>query len=178
MLRPVTAPRMRSFLPPIATTTCKAGPRRGMWGKLAECTSCHISMPSTVTGGPHGMHPTESDLGDKPPRLDRRATSRSARFVTEQITAAPSFRARRAIATLSFKGTPMNFWRGQKVSCYDCHNGVDTDDNDAESCTGGSGEFRARGLRRLRVHDVERERHRFHFAHRAAAEPRHGRPRR
>lgn len=31
---------------------------QGHVGKLAECTACHISMPSTVTGGPHGMHPT------------------------------------------------------------------------------------------------------------------------
>ncbi|MGD7654370.1 MAG: hypothetical protein ACQCXQ_14215 [Verrucomicrobiales bacterium] len=31
---------------------------QGHAGTLSDCTSCHNSMPNTVSGGPHGMHPT------------------------------------------------------------------------------------------------------------------------
>ena len=30
---------------------------QGHAGVVADCIACHASQPSTVTGGPHGMHP-------------------------------------------------------------------------------------------------------------------------
>jgi hypothetical protein len=30
---------------------------QGHVGMVSECTACHVTMPKTVTGGPHGMHP-------------------------------------------------------------------------------------------------------------------------
>ena len=29
---------------------------QGHDGTIAECTACHTTMPSTTSGGPHGMH--------------------------------------------------------------------------------------------------------------------------
>ena len=30
---------------------------QGHSGMIAECTTCHTTVPSTTTGGPHGLHP-------------------------------------------------------------------------------------------------------------------------
>ena len=45
---------------------------QGHVGPLAECTACHGSAPSTVDGGPHGMHPIGQRWVERPPRRDRR----------------------------------------------------------------------------------------------------------
>ena len=44
---------------------------QGHVGKLAECSACHSTVPSTVTGGPHGMHPIDQSLGLGPSRCDQ-----------------------------------------------------------------------------------------------------------
>jgi hypothetical protein len=46
------------------TTTCKAIALQGHSGVLSDCTACHASMPNTVTGGPHGMHPISANWAD------------------------------------------------------------------------------------------------------------------
>src|SRR6516162_9737777 len=30
---------------------------QGHAGVMAECTTCHTTLPQTINGGPHGMHP-------------------------------------------------------------------------------------------------------------------------
>lgn len=88
---------------------------QGHAGVLAECTACHQTSPSTVTGGPHGMHPVGSP------------------WVTSHTSKAGS--ACRACHGLGYNGTDLSrsfmdrtlrsvaFWRGRRVGCYDCHNG-------------------------------------------------------
>ena len=96
---------------------------QGHAGVLANCTSCHDTMPQTITGGPHGMHSIESrwasDHGDfveangtagcaKCHGPDHRGTPLSRVFVDHSITT-------------NFGN--MTFTAGREVSCYDCHNG-------------------------------------------------------
>jgi cytochrome c5 len=45
---------------------------QGHAGTRSNCISCHPSMPSTVSGGPHGMHPTGTNWPERfMPRLPR-----------------------------------------------------------------------------------------------------------
>ena len=99
---------------------------QGHVGKLAECTACHASMPSTVNGGPHGMHPTDQAWVTNHHdvihgNLGQCQTCHATNYSGTVLSRTQGDRS------LSFKGTPKNFWRGQKISCYDCHDGIDTD---------------------------------------------------
>ncbi|MCU0779332.1 MAG: Ig-like domain-containing protein [Akkermansiaceae bacterium] len=95
---------------------------QGHAGTRANCTSCHSSMPPTVSGGPHGMHSTgadwisnHKDYGKSGSCLachgpDMRGTPLSRSFSDQ---------------TLAFTkdGTPHSIplFRGAAVSCFLCH---------------------------------------------------------
>ncbi|RPJ34941.1 MAG: hypothetical protein EHM17_04550 [Verrucomicrobiaceae bacterium] len=95
---------------------------QGHAGTRANCTSCHPSMPSTVSGGPHGMHATgtswisiHKDYGNSGSCLachgaDRRSTPLSRSFSDQTLT-------------FSHDGTSHSIplFRGANVSCFLCH---------------------------------------------------------
>ena len=96
---------------------------QGHVGVMSECTACHTNSPSTVSGGPHGMHPVGSpwieghheglDKGPMPPRC---ATCHGA---DGSGTVLSRMQANR---TLSAFGTKTLF-RGAIIGCYTCHKG-------------------------------------------------------
>ena len=96
---------------------------QGHAGVMSECTACHTNSPSTVSGGPHGMHPVGSvwieghheglDKGPMPPRC---ATCHGA---DGSGTVLSRMQANR---TLSAFGTKTLF-RGAIIGCYTCHKG-------------------------------------------------------
>jgi len=95
---------------------------QGHTGTVGECSACHNSVPDTISGGPHGMHPVGQswvkEHGD------------AAEHNTAQCTACHG---------QDYRGTPLsetwtdrsfstewgikNFAKDHQVSCYDCHNG-------------------------------------------------------
>jgi len=91
---------------------------QGHKGTIAECTACHTSVPNTVTGGPHGMHPAGESWVS------------SHRHVAENNAAQC-----KVCHGTNYRGSPLskmwknrtlagrNFVKGHQVSCYDCHNG-------------------------------------------------------
>jgi hypothetical protein len=95
---------------------------QGHAGTLSNCTSCHPSIPATVSGGPHGMHSTgtnwiniHKDYGKSGSCLachgaDRRSTPLSHSFSDQTLT-------------FSHDGTPhiIPLFRGANVSCFLCH---------------------------------------------------------
>lgn len=95
---------------------------QGHAGPLADCTACHTTMPSTITGGPHGMHPTGSswiskhkDYGKNSSCLachgsDRRGTVLSRAFADRTLT-------------VTNDGVTKNIpvFRGETISCFICH---------------------------------------------------------
>jgi hypothetical protein len=95
---------------------------QGHAGTLSNCTSCHGSMPSTVTGGPHGMHPTgtdwinrHKDSGKSSSCLachgsDRRSTVLSRSFSDQSLT-----------FTKDGTAHSIPLFRGANVSCFLCH---------------------------------------------------------
>ena len=95
---------------------------QGHAGVLSDCRSCHASMPNTVSGGPHGMHPTGTDWirnhkdhGKSSACLschgaDRRGTVLSRSFSDQTLTVRDD-------------GVTHNvpLFRGANVSCFLCH---------------------------------------------------------
>lgn len=93
---------------------------QGHAGTLAECSACHTAgVPSTVSGGPHGMHPVGvswvSSHGDRVERVGRSG-----------CTACHGGDYRGTELSRTFAARTMNnktFFAGQQVGCYTCHNG-------------------------------------------------------
>ena len=102
---------------------------QGHVGMLVECDRCHGSMPASANGGPHGLHrlgQTWVSGGDPAPH----AGAFDANNVQCQTCHGTDYRGtvlgraqnNRTINAGDF-GT-RNFWRGQQIGCYDCHNGT------------------------------------------------------
>jgi hypothetical protein len=98
---------------------------QGFAGTVSECTACHTTMPKTNNKGPHGMHSIgqtwvkdhenyaekNRDLCTACHGVDFRGSDLSKTFTS------------RSFNTKDFG--IKTYKKGQKVSCYDCHNGPD-----------------------------------------------------
>jgi len=115
---------------------------QGHVGTLVECVACHASVPATVSGGPHGMHPVGQDwvsahhdaLGGNAVVADC-AVCHGSDYRGTVLSRSSSDR------TLTTSYGTKHFWRGFQVGCYDCHNGPSGDDsnpNRAPSAANGS----------------------------------------
>jgi len=91
---------------------------QGYIGPLAQCESCHHTQPSTVNGGPHGLHPMGQTWVSQ-----HQNNAGSACQVCHGTDYRGTVLSRmRTDRTLSGNGTK-TFWRGYQVGCYSCHNG-------------------------------------------------------
>ncbi|HXU92360.1 MAG TPA: hypothetical protein VFP33_01755 [Gallionella sp.] len=93
---------------------------QGYAGPVLECAACHASMPNTVNGGPHGMHPTGSQWFKRHGEVSRSAAARTgcAYCHGKDFRGSPLSRVKvpRSIGSHSYAA-------GQAVGCYECHNG-------------------------------------------------------
>jgi len=103
---------------------------QGHAGVMVECTACHTTMPNTITNGPHGLHPIDNnwalnhgDLFEGSPARATRAQCRLCHGTNDRGTVLSRAQGPR---TLSTKFGVRNLWRGRSVSCYDCHDGVNS----------------------------------------------------
>ncbi len=104
---------------------------QGHVGTIGDCAVCHqndVSHTRTVNGGPHGMHgigswwikehhdyiPEQSDFRDVSSCNACHGTDSKGAELSKAL-------GPRAFPTEKF-GT-VSFWQGQRVSCYDCHDG-------------------------------------------------------
>ena len=97
---------------------------QGYNGKIVECTVCHVSMPSTATGGPHGLHTIgQGWVSQHPQYASNGGYTRCAYCHGSTYTGSPlSAVATARTFTAGDSGTK-TFAAGHQVSCYDCHNG-------------------------------------------------------
>jgi hypothetical protein len=96
---------------------------QGHAGMAVECTSCHASSPTTVTGGPHGMHPvgtTWISAHSNAVESGGLTQCKACHGADSHGTVLSQSQANRSFAT-EF-GTK-SFFDGSTVSCYACHNG-------------------------------------------------------
>jgi hypothetical protein len=91
---------------------------QGHVGMLVECASCHGTVPNTVNGGPHGLHPVgaswvsaHQDAAD-----GHQANCQPCHGTDYRGTILSKTQADRTLAGKSFP-------RGTVIGCYSCHNG-------------------------------------------------------
>jgi hypothetical protein len=91
---------------------------QGHIGVIAECTACHVTMPNTVSGGPHGMHPIGASWVSQHPDV--------AEGNAAQCQACHGVDYRGTVLSLMQAPRTLNgqvLFRGAIVGCYLCHNG-------------------------------------------------------
>jgi hypothetical protein len=94
---------------------------QGHSGTVAECTSCHTTVPTTTTGGPHGMHTvgqswvkSHEDVAEN--NAAQCTTCHGADYKGSVLS--KTFTAR----SFNADGQTKNYAKGAVVGCYDCHN--------------------------------------------------------
>jgi hypothetical protein len=96
---------------------------QGYTGKIAECTVCHATMPTTQSGGPHGMHTIGQNWISQHRQaagnnLAQCAYCHGSDYRGTALSALPTTR------TFSVEdGGNKTFSTGHQMNCYDCHNG-------------------------------------------------------
>jgi hypothetical protein len=103
---------------------------QGHAGVMVECTACHTSMPNTITNGPHGLHPVDNNwaldhggLFDGTPPL---ATPQQCQLCHGTDDKGSVLSRALGPRQLNTKYGVRNLWRGRTISCYDCHDGVNS----------------------------------------------------
>lgn len=97
---------------------------QGHTGTIAECSTCHTTVPTTTSGGPHGLHTvgqawvSESAHGKAAERNRTDcATCHGADYRGSPLSKASAARSFRV------EGRTKSFPAGHEFGCYDCHNG-------------------------------------------------------
>jgi hypothetical protein len=92
---------------------------QGHAGTLAECGACHNPVPSTINGGPHGLHPVGASWVSAHHDYVERSGSSSCKTchgLDYRGTILSKTQADRTMGGHSFP-------RGTVIGCYSCHNG-------------------------------------------------------
>jgi hypothetical protein len=95
---------------------------QGRTGSIGECTACHKSMPVTATGGPHGMHSIGSTWVSRHEDYAERDASACA-YCHGADYRGSALSTVKTARSFNADGKTVKYVAGQKVGCYDCHNG-------------------------------------------------------
>lgn len=107
------------YTTPIVNDNVQSTALQGHVGMIAECTACHSSVPNTVNGGPHGLHPIGASWVSSHHGVvgSGGTTACQACHGTDyRGTILSKMQADRTLAGRSFP-------RGTIIGCYSCHNG-------------------------------------------------------
>ncbi len=97
---------------------------QGHAGTVNECTACHATMPSTVTGGPHGMHSTGNNwISDHKDAADGASGATACAYCHGADYRGTALSQVKMTKTFNVEKGTKTFSAGQNVGCYDCHNG-------------------------------------------------------
>lgn len=96
---------------------------QGHAGALVECTACHSSVPSTTTGGPHGLHPVGATWVSRHPDIAEHGGTTACQLCHGTDYRGTALSKMQADRTLAGK----TFARGTIIGCYSCHNGPNGD---------------------------------------------------
>ncbi|MCM2315201.1 MAG: Ig-like domain-containing protein [Thermoanaerobaculia bacterium] len=95
----------------------------GSPGVIGECSACHASVPTSTTGGPHGMHPTGASWVSGHEKAGRSGCT-GCHGVDYRGGPLSAMLANRNLPT---KYGTKTWWRGYRVGCYSCHSGPDSE---------------------------------------------------
>ena len=97
-------------------------------GPLADCGVCHQPVPNTITGGPHGMHPTgQLWVNNHPDAVDGGGGVVPCQVCHGSNYVGTVLSYSQANRRLTTPYGTKTFFRGYQVSCYACHNGPGSD---------------------------------------------------
>jgi len=88
---------------------------QGHAGTVAECQACHNTVPTTVNGGPHGMH----TIGDAWVKQHEDANKTGCTDCHGKDYRGTPLSAIKVAKVINKKSFPA----GHQMNCYDCHNG-------------------------------------------------------
>lgn len=96
----------------------------GHSGTIGECSSCHKTSPLTLNKGPHGMHSisqwwvdNHEDYAEDSSNRSNCAKCHGSDYRGSDLSKTFSNRI------FSVEKSTKKYLKGDKVSCYDCHNG-------------------------------------------------------
>lgn len=104
---------------------------QGHVGTISECSACHATVPNTVSGGPHGMHPVGASWVSRHEDAVERSGSGACRACHGGDLRGTVLSRSLADRTLSTEFGTKVFWRGFTIGCYNCHNGPNDDDRNS-----------------------------------------------
>jgi hypothetical protein len=96
---------------------------QGYAGTVRECTVCHSTPPMTTSGGPHGMHTIGSAWVSRHGDLVGSGGATACAACHGADYRGSPLSQLKVARNYSVEGRSVNFVAGQKVGCYDCHNG-------------------------------------------------------
>lgn len=100
---------------------------QGHEGVLAECAVCHRSPPAIGLGGPHNLHPMGQNWAQQHNDFvdtNGQTACKACHGSDSSGTVLSYMQADRSITT---KFGTKTLWRGERVGCYLCHNGPNSD---------------------------------------------------
>jgi hypothetical protein len=99
---------------------------QGHTGTISECTACHKTVPVTATGGPHGLH-TVGSAWVSGHQSYAKNNPASCTYCHGSDYRGTNLSTAKMARTLSWTDDGVTKTKtltaGQKVGCYDCHNG-------------------------------------------------------
>jgi hypothetical protein len=102
---------------------------QGHTGTIAECSTCHTTVPigtANFAKGPHGMHVVGQNAVSAHQNVAE--SNKASCTVCHGADYRGSVLSKTWTArTLSVEGKTKSYTKGQMVSCYDCHNGPNGD---------------------------------------------------
>lgn len=99
---------------------------QGHSGTIAECASCHTTVPRTTDKGPHGMHTVgQTWINDHQNAAENNAVQCKSCHGSDYRGSVLS--KTWTDRTFSVEGRQKNFSKDHQISCYDCHNGPSGD---------------------------------------------------
>jgi hypothetical protein len=107
---------------------------QGHSGVLSDCAVCHGAQPVTESGGPHGLHPLGSAWVSRHQDVAEGGGASACRACHGTTYAGGDLSRSQRDQVLAGRF----FWRGQRIGCYDCHNGPDGDGSAAAAPTAAS----------------------------------------
>lgn len=99
---------------------------QGHGGSIGDCTACHGGTLTTVTGGPHNMHPVSPEWARRhaEPARQNLAACQSCHGADDRGTVlSRTWGDRRFTA----EGQTIVAWQGYQMGCYNCHDGPRTE---------------------------------------------------
>lgn len=96
---------------------------QGYAGTVRECTVCHATQPLTANGGPHGMHTIGSAWVSGHGNYAEASAAQCSYCHGSDYRGSPLAQVKVARTYAIENGRSYNYTAGQKVGCYDCHNG-------------------------------------------------------